>query len=391
MKVNEASAEAKAYSIKLDEKLRNDTAKKEAEIKNINQIYEKQIESAKSEGQDKYISSLNRNDEMLVSASKDFEKKLSNYKDNLRKTQSYLAKEDQGLREEHQEQMDSQREQFEGNIQEKFKNAMDIQQDINGQMKNRVELVTDKSLAERRKIETGAKNSTNNLALEYGRKAAAEERNYRSKLESDIRMHQENINIQEKELKKEADTKSDKDRRLVQEKMVIQQAELNYLDNHQKDILSQKQNDFKVRYDNLVNEHNALIEDLKSSFEADVKKMAQETTVQKRNIAAKEHDTFYRIETLKPTIVENEKEYMVSLPVPEYEKENVHLSVRGRGVKMTLTRRFTDTIEDKDGSTNRSTKNELFSREFPCKDILNPKLVDQKYENGILTYRIQKL
>lgn len=77
--------------------------------------------------------------------------------------------------------------------------------------------------------------------------------------------------------------------------------------------------------------------------------------------------------------------------IPEHEKENVHLSVHGRGVKMTLTRKFTDTLEDKDGSVNRSTRNELYSKEFPSKDILNPKLVAQKYEDGVLTYRIQKL
>ena len=105
----------------------------------------------------------------------------------------------------------------------------------------------------------------------------------------------------------------------------------------------------------------------------------------------KSDDQFYRIETLTPTVVENEKEYQVSLKVPEHEKENVHLSAHGRGVKMTLTRKFSDSIDQEDGSTSRSTRTELFSKEFPSKDILNPKVVSQKYEDGVLTYKISKL
>lgn len=391
MKVNDGNADLINYSKKLDNRLRNETAKKEAEIKDLNEIYEQKLDDAKMLGEDKYLNSLKRNDDLLRSASADYESKLQNYQDNLHAAQSSMSREELALKDDHEQKILNSKEQYANKTHEQFINASANQKAINEQMISSVQAISDKSQAERRHIETKARSDINILAAQYNSLGAAEERDYRSKLNNDVRMHQEDINLKQAELKKTSDINTEKNKRLVAEKMNVQKEELNYLDSHHKDILNQKQNDFKVRYANLVKEHNELISGLTSHFETDVKKMVEETAVQKRVIANKSADSFYRIETLDPKIIENEKEYMVSLVVPEHEKENVHLSVRGRGIKMTLTRRFAESFEDKDGSTNRSTKNELFSREFPSKDILNPKLVDQKYENGTLTFRIQKL
>ena len=119
--------------------------------------------------------------------------------------------------------------------------------------------------------------------------------------------------------------------------------------------------------------------------------MLEKNSSQKRVIANQNEDQFYRIETLNPTIVDSPKDFLVSLAVPEHEKENVHLSVHGRNVKMTLTRKYSEFIEAKDGTIDKSNRNELFSKEFPSKDLLNQKQVVQKYEDGILTFKIQKL
>lgn len=391
MKINEGNAELIDYSKKLDHRLRKETARKEDELNSLNQVYEKKIEGAKTQGEENYTNALSRNDDLLLSASKDYENKLNDYKEKLSKTQNSLMQEELTIKNDQLQKIENSKEQHANNLHEQFRNAKAFQEEINGQMKNSVETITDKSLVEKRHIETKAKSQVNALANEYNSKGAAEEREYRSKLNNNVRIHQEDVNLQQTELKKEAAISSEKNKRLTSEKLNIQKEELNYLDNHQRDILTQKQSDFKIRYQNLVKEHNDLISELKTHFETDVKKMVEQTSSQKRIIANKSEDSFYRVDTLSPKISENEKEYMVSLTVPEHEKENVHLSVHGRNVKMTLTRRFSETYEEIDGSSNRSTKNELFSREFPCKDILNPKLVDQKYENGVLTYRIQKL
>lgn len=391
MKVNPENTELQEYSKKLDGRLKNETKKKEAELKSVGELYQKKIESAKITGQDQYINSLNQNEELLISASHDYENKLKDYKENLGKTQTVLTQQEMSLKQDHMQKIENAKDQHRSNIDEQFRQAEDSQAEINADLKNNVQLITNKSAAEKAHVETNAQASVSALAREYSSKNASEERNYRNQLGQDVIMHQEALKSQQTELKNMADKTTEKNKRLVSEKINVQKGELNYLDNHQKDILTQKSNDFKVRYENIVKEHNLLLAELTNHFEVDVKKMVEQSAVKKKSISSKAEDSFYRIETLSPKIVETEKEFKVSLPVPEYERENVHLSVRGRGVKMTLTRRFADSFEEPDGSINRSTKNELFSREFPSKDLLNAKLVDQKYENGVLTYRIKKL
>lgn len=391
MKINEASSELIDHSKRLDKRIKNEIVKKENEIENINQLYDKKIELSKAEGEDKYINSLIQNDNRLTTAAKDYENKLNSYRENLEKTQLGLSKQEMTLKNDHLQKVEDFKTQNANALYEKFINATENQKEIDGQMNNSILAIKDKSLTERQHIETSTRNDLNALAREYNSKEANEEREYRSRLKSNILANQEDLNLRQKELKDNSDKEIQKSKRTINEKSTIQKEELSFLDKHQKDVLTQKQTDFNVRYQNLIKEHNGLLAELKTHFESDVKKMVEQTSSQKRTIANKKEDSFYRVEILKPTISENEKEYMVSLTVPEHEKENVHLSVQGRGVKMTLTRKFTETLNEIDGSTNRSTKNELFSREFPCKDILNPKLVDQKYENGVLTFRIQKL
>lgn len=391
MKVNDNNSEILDYSKKLDSKLRDQTVKKETEIENLKKIYEKKIDATKIEGEDRYINSIKRNDDLLVGSSKDFEEKLNNYKENLQKTQKSIAQEENALRSDHSQKMESFKDQFQSNMHEQFQNASNNQEEVHTQTQNSLQTITDKARAEKNHLESSTRAEINALSSDYNQKGISTEREYRATLDNDLLSHQADINLQRTELKKVMDKTTEQNKRLETEKIQVQTAELNYLDNHQKDVLSQKQSDFKVRYENLVKEHESLLSELKTHFEADVKKMVEKNAGQKRIIANRADDQFYRVETLNPNITETEKEYRVSLAVPEHEKENVHLSVHGRGVKITLTRKFTDSVEDKDGSTNKSTRNELYSKEFPSKDILNSKLVVQKYENGVLTYKIQKL
>lgn len=391
MKVTDNNSDLQDYSKKLDNKLQNQTMKKETEIANLKKIYEKKIEATKTEGQDRYINSIQKNDDLLVGASKDFEEKLNNYKENLLKTQKDIAKEENNLKNDHLQKMESFKDQYQSNIHDQYQTASENQKFVQQQTQNSLYSITDNARALKNHLENSAGREINALSADYNRKGISTEREYRAALENDLRTHQADINLQRTELKKVMSKNTEQNKRLETEKIKVQTAELNYLDNHQKDILSQKQNDFKVRYENLVKEHDTLLTELKTHFEADVKKLALQFAGKKRVIANKGDDQFYRVETLHPTINENEKDYMVSLTVPEHEKEHVHLSVNGRGVKMTLTRKFTDSIEDQEGALNKSTRNELFSKEFSSKDILNPKLVTQKYENGVLTYKVQKL
>ena len=365
--------------------------KSENEIENVKKIYEQKIEAAKTEGEDRYLRSIKSNDEQLIGASKSYEDKLNNYQEQLKKTEKNIAKEELALKSAETQKLDNVKEQFNNNFSDRYAAATENLKSIQEQSRIGNQRIVNESRAEKDFLATTSRNQINALSSEYAQKGISTERDYKSTLENDLRSHQAEMNLQRAELKKVLDKTTEQNKKLEAEKIKVQNVELSNLDTHQKDVLTQKQNDFKIRYENLVKEHDTLLNQIKTQFEADVNKLALQSATQKRNIANKIEDQFYRVESLKPEISENEKEYMVSMKVPEHEHENVHLIVHGRGVKMTLSRKFTDSLEDSDGSTNKSSRSELFSKDFLSKDILDPKQIAQKYENGILSFKIQKL
>jgi HSP20 family molecular chaperone IbpA len=391
MKVTDSNNTNQEYARKLDEKMRNQNAAKEAEIEKTKDLYDKKIESTKLEGEERYASSLKRNDEMIVAASKDYEDKLNGYKENLEHTQKNIALSESALKNEHDVKSNDARLQFMNKYQEQYRNGNETQVAIENDVKSSVESIADRARAQRHHIESSSKAEINALSNDFNQKSASAESDYRSKLEADVKAHEEDIRLQKSDLKELMDKDTEKNQRLGAQKNQVQKSELDYMDKHQKEIMAQKQNDFKARYETLVKEHEAIIANLKTHLNTDMKKIIESSAVKKEMIENKADDKFYRVETLSPLVSETPKDYMVSLKVPEYEKENVHLSVHGREVKMTLARKYSESVEAEDGSSNKSTKNELFSKEFSSQDILNPKLISQKYANGVLSYKISKL
>ena len=389
MKVNDSTAQDNLKQ--LDLRLRNQTLAKEAEIEKIKELFDKKIETAKAVGEENYVTALKKNDDQILMASKDYEDKLNNYRNNLTSTQKNIETEEKILKHNQDDKFVNLKSQSENNIHDLYQNSLNNQEDLQSQAQNSNRMIADKLRSQKLHLESKSMADINAKAQEFNQKELEEERNYQNQLTNNIRNHDQDLTEQKTELQKNTDSSIEKNKRLQNEKIRVQNEELVYLDKHQKDMIQQKQEDFKVRYQNMVNEHQTLLDELKTHLDTDVKKMVSQSADQKKNITNRLDDRFYQIGLLSPNLSENEKEFQVSLKVPEHEKENVHLSAHGRGVKLTQTRKFSDSLESEDGTINRSSRSELLSREFPSKDILNPKMITQNYSDGTLTFKIQKL
>jgi HSP20 family molecular chaperone IbpA len=101
-------------------------------------------------------------------------------------------------------------------------------------------------------------------------------------------------------------------------------------------------------------------------------------------------DPFYQVSKVDAQIEDSGKEYIVKVPVPEYERENVHLTAKDRELSIAISRRFGEDIKTGTGDVYRSKKSENFSRIIPVKDIVDSAKVTQAYENGILSFKVAK-
>lgn len=363
---------------------------KEQEIKQIDELYDKKVEIAKEEGEKDYLQGLERNQKRIVGESNVFEEKIQGYNEQLKKARETVTKEEEALKGGHRAKLDELKIQLEDNFQDQYLNTLSSQQEIQSTTTDSVKEIASKAKLEKMTTESNAQYEINALSAELNQKAANNEKDFRNTLDNDVRAHKAEVTRQKDELKKLMDIDAEKNKRLSDEKNRVNKDQLSFQDKHQQEMLRQREADFKTRYEKIVKEHNEILKNLSTSFSADVKKMVEQTSTEKKQIDDKTNDPFYRVDKLNPTMKEELNEVMVSLPVAEYEKENVHLSAQGRNIKVTLSRKYTDSIASPEGGIDRSTRSELFSKEFNVADLLSPKDIVQNYQDGILTFKIKK-
>jgi HSP20 family molecular chaperone IbpA len=141
----------------------------------------------------------------------------------------------------------------------------------------------------------------------------------------------------------------------------------------------------------LSTEHQAILDTLTAKLNKTTQDAVTVNMKEQKAITDVASDPFYQVEILKPKMLEDEKNYYVHLEIAPHEKEDVHLMAHGREIRITLSKKYSSTMDDADGSVNRTSKTQLYSKEFPTKEILNSKQISQKYENGILSFKIAKL
>lgn len=363
---------------------------KQQEIKNLDTLYDKKIEMARVEGEDQYIQSLERNNQKILSDSGMYEEKIKGYQDKLKQVQNTVAKEEINLKTSEKQRLDDLKTQLSENFEEQYSNTQQNQREIAEATQAAVKEITSKSKSEKTILEGNAQFEINALASGFNQKAADSERDFRSKLDSDIRLHNAEVNMQKEELKKLMTMDAEKNKRLSSELNRVNHDQLTFQEMHQKDMLAQREKDFKVRYENMVKEHDTILKGLSAKFEADAQKVTASTSTDKKILGDKASDPFYRVEKLNPKLTEDLKTVTVSIPIAEYEKENIHLSTQGRQIKITLSRKYSEMLNGEDGSLNRSTRSELFSKELNSTDLLSSKNIKQHYSDGVLSFKIDK-
>ncbi|MGZ3809937.1 MAG: hypothetical protein ACXVCE_17770, partial [Bacteriovorax sp.] len=115
------------YNKLLDEKMRKQSAMKEAEIEKVRKFYDQKIEDAKEEGEARYASGLQRNDDQLLAAAKANEERLNGIKEGLERTQKSISQQESSLKSEHEQKMDDLRMSQVNNLHDQYANASEIQ------------------------------------------------------------------------------------------------------------------------------------------------------------------------------------------------------------------------------------------------------------------------
>lgn len=374
---------------KLNKKLTNEIQSRQAEVKKVQDHYDIQLENRRN------FNNMRLQEEREVHAGEVAEaidrknEKLNDIKKNLEDNRKILDNEKKVLKQVHDENLQDIKIRQENQLQDTLIKGFDQQTELANKVAgeiNNLNLEADNDIAlhtlkMQDKIDRNAftqdlklRNSQQNFEVA----ANTQEQNFRRrKTETEV-THRNAMN----ELLKEQQIEQ-----LAREG--IYKTQMSTMKKQHSQSMRQTDESYKLAMNQLIQNHQAAIDTMKSNFDKHMQQLKNELSTEKQNYVQKAEDEFYTIEKLNPTYNRDNEFYYFSLEVPPHEKDFVKLQAHDRKVKLSLSRTYENQIEDSVGKSHKSARSEVLSQEFTVPDILESNKVTTNYQDNVLTFRVR--
>ncbi|WP_372654663.1 Hsp20/alpha crystallin family protein [Halobacteriovorax sp.] len=391
MKLDSDLQFSKKHLERLNDSQRNLISSREKEIENLDKMYEEKKYNERYNGEAELLDIRDQNEAEIAEQLVKKQERLSNIKMSFDDSKRKLDKEQELLTKNNQEKIKDLNSVYENKFNDTFERVNTIADDINTGTQDTLRRLETENLERISQATFQNKIMADEKSIENDRKLLSQERTHKSQqrtAEKDYARKNANIVMEHENELINQNFKLKSQRKELEN---IQLAEMQNMTAQHKDLLLQEDKSFKEKYSNISKEHQSVLDRIKSRFTNQINSLLNSQMKFKANIENKDENSFYSITALEPTVTKLDGAYELSLEVPEYEKENVRLTAQGRDLSITLTRKFSDSIESEDGTKNKSSRSEIFSKKIPTEDLLNSKEVTQKYHDGVLTFNIATL
>jgi len=365
------------------------TAKK-AEIKNVETLYDNKINQARIDGELELLDLNDRQNIDLNDALARKQEKLVSYKEDLENTRVKLQSEKENISTSHQERIKDLNEFYDDKFKTTYFDNRMKSLEVNDTTNNQLKDLQEKSNRTLKSEHHSTKLYLDKSAIDHESTIRNQEQEFKNAQKMSKQMYDQKVDLQKVEHNNNISKQHAKNNIEFKEREKIHANQLKVLEDHHKEILKQKNITFRDKYDTMANGHKSIIERMQQRFKSEVEGLVNVHAQYKEVFNSKSDDDFYHVSKLEPLIEDVGENYLISLEVPPHEKENVRFSAHDRKVSLSLTRRFTDRSIDEDGGINKSRRSEVFSKDFSVDEIVNPKKVTQRYQDGVLSFMVAK-
>lgn len=390
MKVTNADNFHKNELKRLENSRKHLLMSKEAELKSIKQGLDSQIEDVKVTNDQKLQELKAKQDTEKLSSLQKHQDQLEGHKNDLQQTVKILDTQKKQLILANEMQKGSINDSFQTNMNQKMIEQEDALSQIDQDAKLKAHKIEAQANQFVRESTYGAQDKMLEITQQNEakfRKAAVD--------------HQKAIN--QKELENYANIvgkKIDHEQNLSKFKMKsmieaqqVKEIHTSTMDREKKMFIQHMQDQreaFKGKLNALTASHEKTYAKVAEQFTKELDQMTQSHASKKRTIASKQLDTFYHVTTVKPTVTDMPKQYLVSLNIPEHEKEGVKINVNDRDIRIHLSRNFKDEFVDDKGGVNKSQRTEIVTKTLTVKDLMDQSKATSSYKDGVLTFTIPK-
>lgn len=379
------------HLLDLNKDLRRKIFEKQREIAQVKELYEKKREDALAveEGRLRQVKEVYSDKKLDAYQQK--QDQLKRYQEELAQTQQMLNKEKEYLNENHQSRMNSinlhRNDQFETKLSQANQETRDLSQQtreaiekLKFEHQDKIHYVDSQARAEFNQIV----DRNERVLIEIQDKYDREKKQLAHEHKIALTKQQQEFEKQQRQITHGAHIQSESMARQYEMELAHREDFLKQRLQHQEDM-------FHRRYSELIQEQESVLQRAQEKYQEQLNALAAEFGREKENVVSRAQDPFYQIRTLSPQIEDTGDAYIISLEIPEHEKENVRINANNRTVKVTLTRSFTEELRDEEGqSVDRSKRSEVFVKEFQTADILNSRDLKQDYRDGVIYFRLGK-
>jgi len=195
---------------------------------------------------------------------------------------------------------------------------------------------------------------------------------------------QEKLGLKDLEKMNQGYTKQKDDQKNTNE-MLIAKNKLFY-----KQTLDELKKEFERKFVERQNFQFNFLKKLDEDHQKEIRKVMDDFSTKKASIVSKMDDPFYRSTFLDPVVEDNDKAYLIKLPMPEHEKGLVQISGHDRKIKLTMAREFADKVVSPAGDEANSKRFETFSKELFVPQIIDARKVTREWKNGELVFTMPK-
>lgn len=389
MKVTQEST-AQAYLKKLNKAQSELVDSKEQEIKKLNNVYNDKIKIAKAQGDIALSEAYDKNKVEILETLEQKEHRLSKIKEDFTSNQEKLQKEKLNLNEIHQRQVEDMNEVWSDKYATQFEKAKEKAVEINEQTIAQIADLSFQSDEQVKEVAHNAKIRGDEFSRDANKKLKSQQQQFLQSHRQEEKDFRDRLVLQKRDHLDKVDYIEGRNHVELDGRVKAHQAELQYLEGHHAETLKQKDLSFKQKFAQMDEAHNTILKRVQDRFDSELKSLVASHGKYKELQSDKLDDDFYNVTKLNPVLKDFGNEYILSMEMPSYEHEFVNLTAQERKLSLTLTRSFSDSTTDTDGSINKSKRSEVINKTFDISEIVDPRTIKRKYEDGILSFAIAK-
>lgn len=364
--------------------------KRQEDLKKIDEKFDAQVREAKNNADQRIYEIKDQNHKELLGELETKENKLGAMKNSLKETENIILQEKQKLATD----LDNKRTESSLSHEARMK-------DLVTRHESSTKDLNDKFSLEQKKLNTETQRelarqqlknfkASNNVRQEYDKKLSEDQRHFTDQKFSQDIQNAAVLRNQKSEFQNEFRIKEN----LHNEKYAQQQIRQNHereTNRQQSDqLMIMDQKDHEHRFQTQLAKNHEELKNLDNQAKHEMEKIKLGVTRTKQNVDSRAVDPFYSGTILNPQVIEKPDHYLIKIKIPQHEAPLVNMSAKDRNVKLTFNRLADTEVKLEDGSVNKTKKSESLVKEFSVAELVNPKKMERKYEDGFLTYKIAK-